>query len=93
MLCDFAGIARSSYYKWLNRKETQRDKENKEKLYINPKRCKGCGYCINACPQDALSVSDFVNEKGYNTVQVDETKCVACGMCYRVCPDYVFEIR
>ena len=43
--------------------------------------------------QDALSVSDFVNEKGYNTVQVDETKCVACGMCYRVCPDYVFEIR
>ena len=68
-------------------------KENKEKLYMNPKRCKGCGYCINACPQDALSVSDFVNEKGYNTVQVDETKCVACGMCYRVCPDYVFEIR
>ena len=45
-------------------------KENKEKLYMNPKRCKGCGYCINACPQDALSVSDFVNEKGYNTVQV-----------------------
>ena len=68
-------------------------KENKEKLYMNPKRCKGCGYCINACPQDALSVSDFVNEKGYNTVQVDETKCVACGMCYRVFPDYVFEIR
>ncbi len=28
MLCDFAGIARSSYYKWLNRVETATDKEN-----------------------------------------------------------------
>lgn len=28
MLCDFAGIARSSYYKWLNRSETLTDKEN-----------------------------------------------------------------
>ena len=29
-LCKCARISRSSYYKWLNRKETQRDKENKE---------------------------------------------------------------
>ena len=28
-LCKCARISRSSYYKWLNRKETQRDKENK----------------------------------------------------------------
>lgn len=28
MLCDFAGIARSSYYKWLNKEETKKDKEN-----------------------------------------------------------------
>ena len=28
MLCDFAGIARSSYYKWLNKVETKKDKEN-----------------------------------------------------------------
>lgn len=27
-LCEFAGIARSSYYKWLNKDETVRDKEN-----------------------------------------------------------------
>ena len=54
-------------------------KEKTEKVYTNPVRCKGCGYCINA--------------KGYNTIVVDEEKCVVCGMCYRVCPDYVFEIR
>ena len=28
-LCKLAGISRASYYKWLNRKETTRDKENK----------------------------------------------------------------
>ena len=28
VLCDFAGIARSSYYKWLNKEETKKDKEN-----------------------------------------------------------------
>ncbi|WP_425533939.1 IS3 family transposase [Terrisporobacter petrolearius] len=29
VLCKFAGISRASYYKWLNRKETKRDTENK----------------------------------------------------------------
>ena len=33
-LCKCARISRSSYYKWLNRKETQRDKENKE-IYLS----------------------------------------------------------
>ena len=28
MLCNLAGIARSSYYKWLNKVETKKDKEN-----------------------------------------------------------------
>ena len=29
VLCDFAGIARSSYYKWLNKEDSNREKENK----------------------------------------------------------------
>ena len=28
MLCNLAGLARSSYYKWLNKEETKKDKEN-----------------------------------------------------------------
>ena len=47
-------------------------KEKTEKVYTNPVRCKGCGYCINACPQEAISVSDLVNANGYNTIVVDE---------------------
>lgn len=64
-----------------------------EKLYIDPHRCKGCGYCINACPQKALSISEHVNSNGYSFVQVNEDKCIVCGICYKVCPDYVFEIH
>ncbi len=68
-------------------------KERTEKVYVNPVRCKGCGYCMNACPKDAIHESGHVNAKGYNTIMVDEEKCIVCGTCYRVCPDYVFEIR
>ena len=38
-------------------------------------------------PRKALSFSGHINDKGYDTVQVDDSLCVACGTCYRVCPD------
>lgn len=68
-------------------------KEKNEKVYTNPVRCKGCYYCIHACPKEAIRISDHVNARGYNTIVVDADKCTVCGTCYRVCPDYVFEIR
>ncbi|AWI04391.1 4Fe-4S binding protein [Clostridium drakei] len=63
-----------------------------EKAKANTKRCKGCYYCVKACPKEAITVSDEVNLKGYAVIKVDEEKCIACGMCYTVCPDYVFEL-
>lgn len=61
------------------------------KLKIDVDRCKSCGYCVAACPKQALS---FTRSEGklYATVEVDDNKCIRCGICYRVCPDYVFEI-
>ena len=47
---------------------------------------------MHDCPRKALSFSGNINDKGYDTVQVDDALCVACGTCYRVCPDSVFEI-
>lgn len=60
---------------------------------VYKERCKGCGYCIEFCPQHALSVSEELNEKGYNPVQLDESRCVSCGICYTVCPDYAFVVE
>ncbi|QRN86390.1 4Fe-4S binding protein [Clostridia bacterium] len=64
-----------------------------EKAKPNTDRCKGCYYCVEACPKKAISVSDHVNSKGYEVIQVNEEICIGCGICYQVCPDYVFEIR
>ena len=63
-----------------------------KKLHINITRCKGCGFCIEACPKKALSFSGKINAKGNDTVAVDEERCILCGSCYTMCPDYVFEI-
>ena len=63
-----------------------------EKSKTNTQRCKGCYYCVKACPKNAISISNNVNSKGYVVIKVDEEKCIGCGVCYTVCPDYVFEI-
>lgn len=48
-----------------------------------PKSCKSgcCGYgdCVNACPFDAIHVTDGV-------AVVDREKCKACGKCVEACP-------
>ena len=63
-----------------------------QKLKLNIERCKGCGYCVDACKQKALSQPGQLNKKGYSIVVADEETCIQCGMCYRLCPDCVFEI-
>ncbi|BCV25248.1 4Fe-4S binding protein [Gelria sp. Kuro-4] len=60
---------------------------------LNTERCKECRYCIEACPQEALSLSENLNKMGYRVVKLDEKKCVSCGICYTVCPELVFEIK
>ena len=66
---------------------------NTAKAKTNPEKCKGCYYCIKACPKDAISIMDIVNKKGYAPTQVDEEKCIGCGACYTVCPDTVYTIE
>ena len=63
-----------------------------QKLKLNIERCKGCGYCVDACKQKAVSQPGQQNKKGYSIVVADEDKCIQCVMCYRMCPDCVFEI-
>ncbi len=36
------------------------------KVTINPNWCKGCGFCVEFCPTDALEMSKAYNAKGYH---------------------------
>jgi len=40
--------------------------------------CVACGACVDACPQDAITVDDIA--------VIDDVKCVDCGACIPECP-------
>ncbi len=64
----------------------------KKTVTVDAVHCKGCQYCVDACPKQALALGQETNTAGYNYVVLDQEKCIGCGTCYIVCPDYVFTI-
>ena len=47
-------------------------------------KCIGCGSCIKACPEQALSA-------GSTGIQRDAERCVTCAKCAEVCPALAWE--
>lgn len=64
----------------------------KKTVKVDMVHCKGCRYCVDACPKGALALGRDMNTAGYPYVMLDPEKCIGCGTCYTVCPDYVFTI-
>lgn len=58
-------------------------------IFIDPKKCKSCYLCIEACPQKLIKVSDISGKTGNNIVEFVNTdnKCKGCAMCAICCPD------
>ena len=58
-------------------------------VHINKNWCKGCGFCVQYCPTNALEMSKGYNAKGYHPPQVrDAEDCRDCKFCERVCPEF-----
>ncbi|MEN4017698.1 MAG: 4Fe-4S binding protein [Methanobacterium sp.] len=51
---------------------------------INPKLCRRCGACVDACRTGAVHLISSGKEEAHSVI--DEEKCVKCGYCARVCP-------
>lgn len=62
------------------------------KISYDAARCKGCYFCVAACPHKAISIAETSNKKGYRIVAFAEAACKAFGMCYLMCPDYAITV-
>lgn len=64
-------------------------KPQQSKLYTAG-RCIGCGLCVKACKNGALSVG--VLPDGKNGVLTNISECVLCGACAMACPSKAMEM-
>jgi len=50
---------------------------------IDNDKCTGCGFCIKACPADAL----FLENKLPKMRPPGVNECMGCGDCVAICPE------
>lgn len=88
-LHDGAGIRTIPFFKgcplsckWCSNPESQRPQPE---LIFKKSDCIRCGKCIEACKQQALSVS--------NAFFIDRERCIQCGKCTQVCPTQALEMK
>ena len=48
-------------------------------VHIDSSRCTGCGSCVDACPQQAITMHN-------NLAMINENLCIQCGTCAEICP-------
>ncbi len=56
-----------------------------KRLYIIQAGCNGCGSCVEACPNQALSLVE-------GKAQVDPQQCLLCCYCAPECPEFLIRV-
>ena len=63
--------------------------------FISREDCKGCGMCVEACPNNLIElvpydakyvVQCFSQEKGKAVKDMCKAGCIGCGLCQKFCP-------
>jgi 2-oxoglutarate ferredoxin oxidoreductase subunit delta len=63
-------------------------------IAIDGERCKGCGLCVEACPQHVIALGTTINSRGqFHAAPVEPRRCIGCGACSIVCPDAAIEVH
>lgn len=61
------------------------NEEKKKSISIKDKeKCCGCTACLNACPKNAITMTN--DSEGFSYPIVNHHKCINCGICTNVCP-------
>ncbi len=71
----------------------QSTKAAKGKIVINRDVCKGCTYCVAACPKNCIEMDKDINSSGYfPALFAHADKCTGCAICATVCPDIAIQV-
>jgi len=65
-------------------------------VQINAQFCKGCGFCVRFCPENALAMGMRRNKKGNYLPEFDQARCIAsnsCTVCAKICPEGAITIQ
>ena len=65
---------------------------------INVEQCKGCGLCLDYCPQNAITLKGGKGDAGAGgrkgrKATIEGHRCIGCGECIVVCPQGAIEIQ
>lgn len=56
-------------------------------FFVDRGKCKGCGLCMEACPQQAVGMRD-------GAAFIDQQLCAGCGTCRATCNnDAIYEVE
>jgi len=75
-----------------NKTLTIKERKVKGRVEIDIQKCKGCELCTTACKEQALSLSETINIKGYHYIIANNDACTGCVNCALVCPDAVITV-
>jgi 2-oxoglutarate ferredoxin oxidoreductase subunit delta len=64
----------------------------KGKITIDQVLCKSCELCITVCPEEAIRISDAINQKGYHPAEFTRDACRGCSLCAVMCPEVAIEV-
>ena len=62
-------------------------------IIIDKELCKGCAYCVDACPLHVIVIKNTFNSKGFFFAYPEGIeKCTGCAICAQMCPEIAIDV-
>jgi len=65
----------------------------KGRITIDRERCKGCKYCVLACPKGVIVIDSEFNSSGHFPAKPEcMERCTGCALCAQMCPEIAIQV-